>query len=61
MSIKTCCYKCEERHDLCHSHCKKYAEFVEWNNKRKAMRRKYKDFDNYKYDVTRERRIEQGH
>lgn len=20
----TCCYKCEERHPLCHDHCEKY-------------------------------------
>ena len=25
--MKSPCYKCEERHDLCHSHCEKYIAY----------------------------------
>lgn len=35
-----CCYKCEERVIGCHATCKKYAKFVEKNEKIKDQRRK---------------------
>ena len=27
MIPKSPCYNCEERHDLCHSHCEKYLSY----------------------------------
>ena len=29
MIPKSPCYNCEERHDLCHSHCERYLKYRE--------------------------------
>ena len=37
------CYKCEERHDLCHSSCEKYIKWKkEHDAEREAIRREKK-------------------
>lgn len=34
------CYKCEERHELCHSHCEKYLKWKkEHDAEREAIRK----------------------
>ena len=39
-SKRTPCYKCEERHEACHSACEKYIEWRKDHDRRKAEERK---------------------
>lgn len=46
LAMSKCCYKCEERQINCHSECGKYKEFLLFNEKKKALKRKEKAYDN---------------
>lgn len=50
MSTYRCCYKCEDRHPLCHSDCEKYLDFVKKNEERKKQMRKDDIFRGYRQE-----------
>lgn len=57
--LKSPCYKCEERHESCHSHCEKYLEFARQTkelHKQHAKAKRYED--DYLALATRRRRGE---
>ena len=39
----TPCYKCEDRHQHCHSYCGKYAKWDAERSKEKAKQNKYNE------------------
>lgn len=41
------CYKCEERHELCHSDCDKYRLYQLALKKEKEGRKESAEFENY--------------
>lgn len=50
MSTYRCCYKCEDRHSLCHSDCEKYLDFVKKNEECKKKMRKDDIFRGYRQE-----------
>lgn len=50
MSTYKCCYKCEDRHPLCHSDCERYLEFVKKNEERKRRMHKDDVFKGYRQE-----------
>lgn len=45
--MKNCCYKCEERHYCCWSHCEKYAEYRKGVDKAREAEAKRKAADGF--------------
>lgn len=41
------CYKCEERHELCHSTCERYHQYQEVLKAQNEQTRQYAELDSY--------------